>query len=341
MTEVWKLIPDIETKFKFYEASIFGRIRSVSKSSGKIIELSQFLNQGYSIVKIDKKPQRVHRLIAFAFISKPAEANDTWSVDHIDNDKSNNHVSNLRWLDLKGQMKNRRKRDRIMIDSCPVIATNVDTCLVYEFNSLQEAEQKLIGVNHKHISKCLYGKRKVHAGFRWSTPEIQPDLDGEEWKLWHQNTKYTMCISNKGRVAYKFGHGYIKKVSSSEKITKRALEERNDYPKILKNGKCYLLHVVVCELFGEIKPDDYVIDHKNSNKQDANIDNLRYITQSDNMKSAHDNGSYDGTKSVRVPILIDEIYYESYHDAERKLGIAKEIIHKYVHDDKNTEYMKA
>lgn len=49
---------------------------------------------GYSKVKINLKNEFVHRLVAIAYLDNP-ENKET--VNHIDGDKSNNHISNLEW----------------------------------------------------------------------------------------------------------------------------------------------------------------------------------------------------------------------------------------------------
>jgi len=55
--------------------------------------------QGYKFVELCKKGKRkgfkVHRLVALHYIDNPDNKPD---VDHIDGDKSNNHISNLRWV---------------------------------------------------------------------------------------------------------------------------------------------------------------------------------------------------------------------------------------------------
>lgn len=52
----------------------------------------------------------VHRLVAITFMGNPPGK----EVDHIDGDKSNNHVSNLEWVTSKENEK--RKRTRLGID---------------------------------------------------------------------------------------------------------------------------------------------------------------------------------------------------------------------------------
>lgn len=47
--------------------------------------------------------QRVHRLVALAFVPNP---NGYETVDHIDRDRANNKAGNLRWADRKMQADN-------------------------------------------------------------------------------------------------------------------------------------------------------------------------------------------------------------------------------------------
>lgn len=84
--EIWKEIND----FPGYLVSNEGRIKKAS--TGQIMSLSK--NGGYLRFTVTK---HVHRLVADAFIEKPKDKTKCW-VDHIDGNRSNNKVENLRWV---------------------------------------------------------------------------------------------------------------------------------------------------------------------------------------------------------------------------------------------------
>lgn len=80
---------------KNYYVDIEGRVYS-NRKFNKITELKQYKtgHKEYVKVRISKKDHFVHRLVATAFLNNP-ENKET--VNHIDGNKSNNHVSNLEW----------------------------------------------------------------------------------------------------------------------------------------------------------------------------------------------------------------------------------------------------
>lgn len=91
--ETFITIPD----FPEYSVSDKGNVRS--NRSGRILKLDTQTKLPYKRVtfsvngKTTRKP--VHRLVAEAFIPNPMNKP---FVNHIDNDPSNNHVSNLEWV---------------------------------------------------------------------------------------------------------------------------------------------------------------------------------------------------------------------------------------------------
>lgn len=100
MTEVWQPIFG-----GVYSVSNFGQVRKELTRNGPRM-LSQETNWGYKRVSIqfgsERKHFRVHRLVASAFIPNP---NELPQINHIDGNKTNNHVTNLEWCT---QSHNRR-----------------------------------------------------------------------------------------------------------------------------------------------------------------------------------------------------------------------------------------
>lgn len=99
--EEWR---DIEGFHGNYQVSNQGRIRSFinnywnKREYPKILKPCK-LTKGYlgvslSIRKGESKTYRIHRLVAEAFIPNP---NHLTQVNHIDENKENNNVSNLEW----------------------------------------------------------------------------------------------------------------------------------------------------------------------------------------------------------------------------------------------------
>jgi hypothetical protein len=93
--EVWLEIPE----YPNYEVSSFGRV--YSRKYKRIMSPSK-KDDGGRMVKLRKrglkvKANAIHRLVAKAFIPNPENKP---AVDHIDCNRSNNHVSNLQWCTL-------------------------------------------------------------------------------------------------------------------------------------------------------------------------------------------------------------------------------------------------
>ena len=90
--EIWKPVVDNPQ----YEVSSHGRVRSLYKNI--ILKSAINKNTKYHFVSLTKdkvgKCITIHRLMACAFLPNP-EGHRV--VDHIDRNKNNNHITNLRW----------------------------------------------------------------------------------------------------------------------------------------------------------------------------------------------------------------------------------------------------
>lgn len=94
--EYWKEIPGYEG---LYEVSNKGNVRNVRRN--KLLRLSK-TNYGYIRVVLSKNRIKtllsVHRLVAQAFLPNP---DNLPMINHKDEDKTNNNVTNLEWCDAK------------------------------------------------------------------------------------------------------------------------------------------------------------------------------------------------------------------------------------------------
>ena len=143
--EIWKVIPNYEN----YEASNFGRIRSIDrvvkrdryttrKIKGKILQ--QFAkNSGYLQVNLSKnskiETKTVHRLVAITFLEN---TNNYTDVNHKDENKHNNNINNLEWCTRKYNMN----YNKLPLKKYKkVLKFNKEGCLLCIYTSLKEAAE--------------------------------------------------------------------------------------------------------------------------------------------------------------------------------------------------------
>lgn len=180
--EVWKPIKGFENR---YLVSNLGRViglsREVSIGKNKRTIYTRFLNltphKNTQYVRVilyndsGDKTMLVHRLVAEAFIPNPENKS---IVDHIDADRTNNKVSNLRWVTTKENMNNEnylnylktRKRSTPKYkDTAKYFIALLDNVPVRFFKSGKEAHS--FGYEYVSIWKCFKDKSRTYKGFHW------------------------------------------------------------------------------------------------------------------------------------------------------------------------------
>lgn len=178
--EEWK---DIRGYESLYAVSSYGRILAKSNiiSNGKgfrstppKLKSPSIKKTGYLEVILykDKKPKYVtiHRLVAETFIPNPACKP---TVDHIDRNRHNNCVSNLRWCSLSENMNNPNtiKHCKELFSNdfrnkhcTPIICLKGNTILKH-YSSVKEAIAD--GFSGPSISNVCAGRQKSHKGYQW------------------------------------------------------------------------------------------------------------------------------------------------------------------------------
>lgn len=156
--------------FPSYYISNFGNIKHDNNFLKKCIH-----SNGYEQVniRIGNKyvTKLIHRLVAVAFIPNP---DNKPCVDHIDGNKRNNYVSNLRWVTLVENANNiitkkRSIENRKSHNEKKIVAISGEIN-VY-FNSIIEASI-ILGVDRTSISKCLKGQRGKAGGYVFKYQEM-------------------------------------------------------------------------------------------------------------------------------------------------------------------------
>lgn len=173
MKEIWKAIPEYEG---CYEVSSIGRVRSVDRVvqngtwtkriHGRIMKLNN--NEGYMYCSLCKdgkpKPQKVHRLVALAFIPNPKNLP---YINHKNENKSDNRVENLEWCTkwynehygTYGHKISSIKREK----SKNVIQYDLDGNIVRKYSCLVEVKD--FGFSVYAVGDCCRGKIICHKGF--------------------------------------------------------------------------------------------------------------------------------------------------------------------------------
>lgn len=139
--------------YENYEVNENGDVRNIK--TDRIMK--PYLSQGYyriSLIKSKnvKKSEAIHRLVAIAFIpnveNKPI-------IDHINQNKTDNNISNLRWSTYKENannvdlIKRRQKNDRMKLKIGLLFCENINKWIVktknkkVEFDDINDAFEYL------------------------------------------------------------------------------------------------------------------------------------------------------------------------------------------------------
>lgn len=153
---------DIKGFEGYYKISEYGDILNVK--TGKLRKLRSNVKHGYIDVDLYKDGKvyykRVNRLVAEAFLDKP-EGKDI--VMHIDNNKLNNHYTNLKWGTISENTK-QAYNDGLLISSMSIPCILIKNKNTYiEFDTIKEL-CKFIGIGDYAAHTCMENHSKIKKG---------------------------------------------------------------------------------------------------------------------------------------------------------------------------------
>ncbi len=166
--EIWK---EVEGYEGIYQVSSLGRIKRKLESGEMLIKISDAAH-GYKRVSLKQdgklKTCSVHRLVAQAFIPNP---NNLQEVNHKDEDKTNNKISNLEWCDRKYNMNYGTGKQRMGLKMRKkVYQYDLNKKLIKVWDSVKDCGNN--GYNPILISNVCNNKRKTHKKSIWSYEEL-------------------------------------------------------------------------------------------------------------------------------------------------------------------------
>lgn len=149
--EIWNNI----SGFEEYQVSNLGRVKHKNKILKPRKNKGGYLSVALWSNKV-RKDKLLHRLVAEAFIPNPDNKSE---IDHINADKTNNRVENLRWCTRKENINN--PLNLAHFKRCPVVKlSTTGKCLELYSTALLTGQ-------HSNVVKCCKNERKTAGGYRW------------------------------------------------------------------------------------------------------------------------------------------------------------------------------
>ena len=298
--EIWKPITD----FPNYEVSSKGRVKSKYKN---IIMKLQKTYAGYLKICLKNNEGKylscsAHRLVAKEFIDNPENKP---TVDHIDKNKQNNCVSNLRWATMTEQNLHVHKDVTFLktINYRPIYRINNDTNEIIDLHesishaalwiidnkltSIKNKDKNNISIISSKISAVGNNKRNIAYGFKWKYFYEKED-ENEIWK------EIPFEIVGKNNY-YVSTQGSFK---NDKNVIKNDHKYNTGYKRVCINSKNYLLHRLVALIFLENPENKEFVNHIDGNKLNNQLTNLEWATCLENNMHKIQTGLSNSTKTV-------------------------------------------
>lgn len=341
--EIWRRIDPIN--YPDYDVSNMGRIRTWMRPSGKEYSqtneaiyqrskrppfyggyrnysLGNKIEEGYMRVILystKQLPGTMHRFIANCFI--PNYENKP-TVDHIDRNRSNNRLDNLRWATSKEQISNRVLNPEKGASKRTRKVWKLDKYTDKRLQLYETLKEAAVSVGAKSkagiaemcsmIPDTKGRLRRSVNGYKWEWDDMD-ELEGEEWKdvpldiaikdfksgaakarrtldtpmKQVDNLKHKYRLSNYGRL-------YNVK---NKKLVHGGGERRGNvtFRIVMENKETWIMYNHVLTALVWLPPNSeptkkIQINHIDGNPANCHVSNLEWCTRKDNMRHAFQSG---------------------------------------------------
>lgn len=325
LSDGWKPMKYYDRKTGFVnttnlvEIRIDGRVRNAHSKK----ELSINKSASYPRVKVSSNKVRTEFYLHIAIISTFGDTKNingipNLQVDHIDRNRLNYSLDNLRFVTPSENNLNRRK------------STSYNYYIVYNYvdlkiNKIYKGKEKDIFTIKKElnsfesmfiVSNNLYDKYKDNLNHLLNL------IIKSKWISLNK----TFSISEAGIVK-----GTDKKNYNISRFSLGSLTGQYYLISGIIPNRSRLVHVLMAETFlnnGEKLSPGLVVDHIDTNKLNNSIDNLRIVTYSENMKNELTLLRF--CKPIKCEYNGKVVYFKSTLDCSRITGVPQSSIRKWI-----------
>ena len=250
------------------------------------ISLGAMHGSGYLRVKISGDLFYVHRLVSLTFIGAPS--NTAWQVHHRDGNIANNHVKNLEYVtpgeNVKYYFAGTAGTQNKLLQSKPVLWRHAGSSQ-WTCSSSISSTAKQLGLSLTTVSRCCHNQSAAR-GFEFQFADVNtPDLPGEEWLPMLDPVTGSEVP---GRMVSSLG-----RVQSCSGLIHRGHLTKSGYYKTQLSKQFSMrvqrVHRLVAYAFLGKPPTEHQsqINHKDGDKSNNAVENLEYVTPSQNCMHYH------------------------------------------------------
>lgn len=258
-----------------WQVSSFGRCRS----SRGVVSQGSLHSSGYKCVWISGSTWLVHRVVMIAFHGLPEVQNKSL-VHHRDGNRLNNRLDNLEWASHSENTTSYYQTVTARsspTSQCKPVRWRKCGARTWETCASISLASKQLGICNSTVRRCCQGLSSL-SGLEIQFQDVgQTALDGEEWRPMLDPISFSEVpgrrVSSLGRITSQRGSIY-----------KGSLNEVGYYKTQILSQKHFVHRLVALSFLGRPPPDRPFVNHKDLDKGNNEIENLEYVSRSENME---------------------------------------------------------
>ena len=277
--EFWKVI----NGFPNYEASTMGRVKVANSNrignNNVGLILKQEITDEYNNTTLTndntRTTRRVHILVALTFIPNGQPKIKT-EVDHIDRNKQNNKIDNLRWCSHQENMN--FYKETIEYKDKKIYQYDLNDNLIKEWNNLRE----ILDANKEYKTDSFYhvlsGDLDKLYDYKWKY-EAKEEIKLKTDEIFKKIGAYENCDYGNYELS---NYGNIRNISRNNLLGGTIRDGHKEaclYDNITKKSYYVKIDKLVAHYFVNNKPEGkHIVMHKDNNKLNNKWDNLEWTS---------------------------------------------------------------